>query len=134
MALSVLVEDRPARKTVGEVALDVGLAQAGALFLWSGMQTDYYLSLAGSFIAGLFTTSIWSLTYSLLQGTVEKAYYGRVIAYNDMVFLSTNAVISLMIGILAQSGIALENITALLGGLFLLSFVYFRIVKDKITV
>ncbi len=107
--------------------------QAGALFFWSEMQTDYYLSLIGSFVVGLFTTSIWSLTYSLLQSAVDKAYYGRVIAYNDMVFLLTNAAISLMIGILAQSGVALEHITAVLAGLFLLSALYFRLIRSKIT-
>jgi len=49
-----------------------------------------------------------------------------------MVFLTTNAVVSLMIGILATNGIPLEWITALLGTLFLLSAVYYRLVRSRI--
>ena len=108
------------------------LGQGAAILLWATLQPTYYLSLLGAFVTGLFSTSIWSLTYSLLQGTVEKAFYGRVIAYNDMVFLTTNAVVSLMIGILATNGIPLEWITALLGTLFLLSAVYYRLVRSRI--
>ena len=125
----LFIKFKDQKKLLGLLLLLQGLA----LLLWSGLQPNYYLSLAGSFVAGLFTTSIWSLTYSLIQSSVEKAYYGRVIAYNDMVFLTTNALISMLIGILAQSGIALENITAVLGGFFLLSFLYFLSVRNKIT-
>ncbi len=108
------------------------LGQGAAILLWAALQPTYYLSLVGTFITGLFSTSIWSLTYSLIQANVQKAFYGRVIAYNDMVFLTTNAVISLLIGILASGGIPLETITALLGVLFLLSAVYYRVVRERI--
>lgn len=108
------------------------LGQGAAILLWATLQPTYYLSLLGAFVTGLFSTSIWSLTYSLIQANVEKAFYGRVIAYNDMVFLTTNAVVSLMIGILATNGIPLEWITALLGTLFLLSAVYYRLVRSRI--
>lgn len=108
------------------------LGQGAAILLWATLQPTYYLSLAGAFLTGLFSTSIWSLTYSLIQSSVEKAFYGRVIAYNDMVFLTTNAVVSLMIGLLASYGVPLESITALLGTLFLLSAVYYRMVRSRL--
>lgn len=108
------------------------VSQGAAILLWASLQPTYYLGLFGAFITGLFSTSIWSLTYSLIQSNVEKAFYGRVIAYNDMVFLLTNAAISLLIGLFAINGIPLEMITAFLGVLFLLSAVYYRMVRGKI--
>ena len=100
--------------------------------LWAVLQPSYYAAFIGIFLTGLFSTSIWSLTYSLIQSSVQKAYYGRVIAYNDMVFLTTNALVSLMIGILAGYGIALEMITGILGLLFFGSAVYYKVIRSRL--
>ena len=108
------------------------VGQGIAIVLWSLLQTNYYLSFVGIFLTGFFTTTIWSLTYSLIQSHVAKAFYGRVIAYNDMVFLSTNAVVSIMIGIMATNGIALETITAIMGMLFLLSALYYKAIRPRL--
>jgi MFS family permease len=108
------------------------VGQGAAILLWSALQGSYYLSFVGIFLTGFFTTTIWSLTYSLIQSHVAKAYYGRVIAYNDMVFLFTNAVVSVMIGLMAGSGIALETITAILGALFFVSAVYYKAIRPRL--
>ena len=108
------------------------LGQGAAILLWAVLQPSYYAAFIGIFLTGLFSTSIWSLTYSLIQSSVQKAYYGRVIAYNDMVFLTTNALVSLMIGILAGYGIALEMITGILGLLFFGSAVYYKVIRSRL--
>lgn len=108
------------------------LAQGISIIIWSFLQHDFYTSLIGSFLVGLFTTSIWSITYSLIQSSVEKRFYGRVVAYNDMFFLMTNAFVSMFIGVLASFGLRLEYITVILGVLFLFSAFYYRLIKNKI--
>jgi MFS transporter, DHA3 family, macrolide efflux protein len=104
-------------------------AQGFAIFLWAFLEFDYYLGFMGLFVTGLFITSIWSITYSMLQSNIDKAYYGRVLAYNDMIFLSVNAITSMLIGVLASFGYSLENVTSLFGILFLLIGIYYLWVK-----
>lgn len=95
-------------------------AQGAAIVLWAAVLPDFYASLAASVLVGLGTTTLWSYTYTLLQHHTDKAFYGRVVAYNDMLFLLSVSCVSLLIGILAQAGIGLQAITALLGiGFFL---------------
>jgi len=101
------------------------LFQAAAIFAWAGVLPHFYLSLAVSVFVGFTTTTLWSFTYTLLQHHTDEAYYGRVIAYNDMVFLMTVAAVSLVIGALAQWGISLQTVTALLGGAFVAGAFYF---------
>jgi DHA3 family macrolide efflux protein-like MFS transporter len=100
------------------------LSQAAAIGLWACFMEHFYASLMLSVFVGLFTTTLWSFTYTLLQHHTDKAYYGRVIAYNDMLFLLTVAVVSLLIGMLAENGVDLRVITALLGGAFLAGAAY----------
>lgn len=102
------------------------LLQAAAIFLWAAVLPSFYASLAASVLVGLGTTTLWSYTYTLLQHHTDTAYYGRVVAYNDMAFLLSVAVISLLIGILAEAGINLQAVTALLGGGFILGAGYYR--------
>ena len=99
--------------------------QAAAIFAWAAVLPSFYLSLAVSVLVGLSTTTIWSYTYTLLQHNTDRTYYGRVIAYNDMLFMLTVSAVSLLIGAMAQWGIGLQPITALLGCAFLGGGVYF---------
>lgn len=99
--------------------------QAAAIFAWAAVLPHFYLSLAVSVFVGLSTTTLWSYTYTLLQHHTAESYYGRVIAYNDMFFLLTVAAVSLLIGILAQWGVSLQAITAMLGGTFIAGALYF---------
>lgn len=99
--------------------------QALAVWLWALLMKDFYMSIFASVIVGLFTTTLWSYTYTLLQKNIEQKYYGRIVAYNDMLFLSSAAFTSFMIGFLAQDGFSLEFITALIGLGFIVGGIYF---------
>ena len=99
--------------------------QAVAIFVWAAVVPHFYFSLAASVFVGLSTTTLWSFTYTLLQHHTAEAYYGRVIAYNDMFFLLTVAAVSLLIGVMAEGGVSLQVITAMLGGTFLAGALYF---------
>jgi MFS family permease len=101
------------------------IAQALAVWLWAFMMRDFYLSLLASVVVGFFTTTLWSYTYTLLQKNIEEKYYGRIVAYNDMLFLSSAAFTSFMIGFLATSGLSLELITVIIGVGFIIGGIYF---------
>lgn len=108
------------------------IAQAAAIWLWAYLMDNFYLSLFASVIVGLFTTTLWSYTYTLLQKNIDKKYYGRIVAYNDMLFLSSAAFTSFMIGYLATKSYSLEFITFLIGlGFALGSFYYFWILRTQ---
>jgi MFS transporter, DHA3 family, macrolide efflux protein len=106
-------------------------AQGLAILLWVTLQFDYYLSFFGLFFTGLFITSIWSITFSMIQSSIDEAYYGRVIAYNDMIFLSVNAIVSILIGVLAQAHLSLELITSIFGVMFFVTGFYYLWVKKR---
>lgn len=91
------------------------VAQGASIVLWGVLQYDFYISFVGIILCGLFTTTLWSYTYTLLQYETEEAYYGRVIAYNDMVFMGMSTLVSLAIGGLFEFGMPLWAITCLLG-------------------
>ena len=65
----------------------------------------------GILIVGLLATSLWSYTYYLLQQEIEIKFLGRVIAYNDMIFMLTNISVTLFVGYVAKMGIELKYIT-----------------------
>lgn len=105
------------------------LAEAGAIALWALLIDDFYGSLIASVAVGFVTTTLWSYTYTLLQHHTQSDFYGRVIAYNDMVFLGVGAFVSLLIGYLAASGMTLGMITFILGGVFLIAAFYYEWVR-----
>ena len=102
------------------------LAQGMSIMVWGILQYDFYLSFIGIFLCGLFTTTLWSYTYTLLQYETDEAFYGRVIAYNDMVFMGACTFVSFAIGALFDFGISLGQITCGLGVGFLLFGFYWR--------
>ena len=91
------------------------MAQGIGIVLWGILQYDFYISFIGIVACGLFTTTLWSYTYTLLQYETEDAYYGRVIAYNDMIFMGMSTLVSLAIGALFEYGVPLWVITCMLG-------------------
>lgn len=106
--------------------------QALAVWLWAYAMHNFYLSLVASVVVGLFTTTLWSYSYTLLQKNIEQKYYGRIVAYNDMLFLSSAAFTSFMIGFLASNKISLEFITVIIGSGFILGAIYFSwVVKTQ---
>jgi len=107
------------------------IAQGFAVWLWGFVMEWFYLSLAASVFVGFFTTTLWSYTYTLLQKNIDKKYYGRIVAYNDMLFLSVAAVTSYMIGQLTSYAVSLQNITYIMGFGFIIGGVYYNYVLKK---
>ena len=107
-------------------------AQALAVLFWSYMMDNFYLSLLASVVVGFFTTTLWSYTYTLLQKNIDSKYYGRIVAYNDMLFLGTAALTSFMIGFLATHDFELEQIAIFISIGFIIGGLYFTwIIKTK---
>lgn len=104
----------------------VFVAQGVSVMIWGALQYHFYLSFIGILLCGLFTTTLWSYTYTLLQYETDAAYYGRVIAYNDMVFMGMSTLVSFAIGALYEAGLALGVITCLLGAGFIVFGFYWR--------
>jgi len=107
------------------------LYQAASIIIWALVIENFYLSLVASVFVGFATTTLWSYSYTLLQHHTDRAYYGRVVAYNDMMFLLTVALVSLGIGYLVELGTALATITMLLGSSFVLASLYFIWIKKR---
>ena len=101
--------------------------------LWAVLQFDYYLGLIGLVAAGFCTSTLWSYTFTMLQNSCDKRFYGRVIAYKDMVYYLISATISFMIGILYESGISLAMITFLMAVIFLFGALYYFIIYRRYT-
>ena len=107
------------------------LYQAVSIVIWALVIENFYLSLVTSIFVGFATTTLWSYTYTLLQHHTNKEYYGRIVAYNDMMFLLTVALVSIAIGYLVEFGIPLSTITMLLGSSFILAALYFVWIKKN---
>jgi len=120
-------------KYVTTKSLHIFLTLQGVfIIIWSFIQKDFYLSLGWMFFLGFLTTTLWSFTYTLIQTHTKKEYLGRIVAYNDMLFLSTAAFTSFMTGFLAEKEMSLEGITILLGIGFFIGGIYFAwIIKYK---
>lgn len=91
------------------------IAQGVSIIVWGVLQYDFYTSFFGIVFCGLFTTTLWSYTYTLLQYETQTEFYGRVVAYNDMVFMGMSTLVSFLIGALFDWGVALWLITCFLG-------------------
>lgn len=102
------------------------LLQGVAIVLWGFSEQSFYLGLVALFITGFFITTLWSYTYLLVQQETDPHYMGRVIAYNDMVFMFSNALIALFIGYGYTFGLSLASVTMLLGLGFILFAIYYR--------
>jgi MFS family permease len=100
------------------------LIQGLAIIFWAAVVEDFYLSLLGSFVTGFATTTLWSFSYTLIQKHTDREYYGRVIAYNDMIFLLTGALSSLLVGLLIEWGWSIAEVLRALGGVFILAVFY----------
>jgi len=103
----------------------VFIVQGLAIMLWSILEFNFYLALIGLFVTGLFITTLWSYTYLLIQEETQSKYMGRVISYNDMVFMLSNVITALFIGYAAKWGMSLEGITFMLGVGFILFAGYY---------
>jgi DHA3 family macrolide efflux protein-like MFS transporter len=107
------------------------IMQGISIFCWAYFQDDFYISLFFVFVSGIFTTILWSVTYAMLQSIVAKEYLGRVISYNEMIFMSTSVTISLLIGKLYENQFTLDTITYLLGCGFIVIGIVHKIVASR---
>ncbi|QOG12942.1 MFS transporter [Arcobacter sp. FWKO B] len=107
--------------------------QGICIIFWGMIQKDFYVGLFGMFLIGLSTTTIWSYTYALLQESIDKKYLGRIIAYNDMMFMIVTVITTFFIGI-SVSYIGLDIISYILGSMFLLSAIYYKGIVWKILI
>lgn len=142
LALGLLHSARAVGLVIGPMVLSkylsnkfvvyVFMAQAFSVLLWAWMMHDFYLSLFASVIVGFFTTTLWSYTYTLLQKNIESKYYGRIVAYNDMLFLGSAAFTSYMIGFLATHDFSLQSIAIIMAFGFVIGGLYFYwIIESK---
>lgn len=118
----------------GKSLMIIFLLQGSSIMVWGFLQYDFYLSFIGIVLCGLFTTTLWSYTYTLIQYETEPTFYGRVIAYNDMVFMGLSTLVSFAIGFLFEQGMALWVITCLLGAGFIVFGLYWRWIHKEFTI
>jgi MFS transporter, DHA3 family, macrolide efflux protein len=121
--------------TIGPMILGtwINLKRLGYLFVleglaiiaWGVVIEHFYLSLIVAVLVGFVTSTLWSYTFTLLQQHTHEEYYGRVIAYNDMVFLVVGGGASLLIGLLVKTGLTLGSIAFVLGGAFIIAAIYY---------
>jgi MFS family permease len=101
--------------------------QGLSILIWATLQNNFYLGLVGMFLTGLVTTTIWSYTYAMLQDKVEQQYLGRVLAYNEMMFMLANVTTTFFIGLMA-SLVGLDIITMILAlAFFAVAYYYKRV-------
>ena len=106
------------------------IIQGISIIIWSMLQNNFYLGLFGMFLTGLTTTTIWSYTYAMLQEKVEQQYLGRVLAYNEMMFMLANVTVTFFIGLMATL-VGLDIITTILGVAFFGVAYYYKSVFLK---
>ena len=141
LALGLLHSARAVGLVIGPIVLGkwinnrrliyIFIGQGLAIWLWAYLMHNFYLSLLASVVVGFFTTTLWSYSYTLLQKNIEQKYYGRIVAYNDMLFLSSAAFTSYMIGYLATLDYTLETITFFMGLGFIIGAIYYNYVLKK---
>ncbi len=107
--------------------------QGFVIIIWAFIEHNFYMSLLMMFFIGFFTTTLWSYTYTLIQTHTEAKYLGRVVAYNDMVFMIVAILVTMFIGTAFKLGLSLMMITIMLGVGFIAAGVYYLWFKKKFT-
>jgi energy-coupling factor transporter transmembrane protein EcfT len=67
----------------------------------------------------------------MIQQEIEVEFLGRVIAYNDMVFMIFNIVVTLFVGYAAKMGMELKYITIIMGCGFITTAFYYAWFKKN---
>lgn len=101
------------------------LLQGLSIIIWAFLQHNFTYALISIVFSGILSTSLWSYTYYLLQKEIDIKYLGRVIAYNDMIFMITNISVILFIGYAAKMGMELKYITIIMGCGFMATALYY---------
>jgi DHA3 family macrolide efflux protein-like MFS transporter len=124
-AFAILISPMILGKFVSIKALPfLFIFQGVSLFIWSYFVDNFYWNLLGAFLSGAVIGSIWSYTYTLLQQGTDEKFYGRVIAYNDMVFLTVASLTAFFSGKMVGIGFSIPSVLVFMGVLFLVGAVY----------
>ena len=107
------------------------LLQGAAFIFWAMIEHNFYMSLVGMFFIGFFMTTLWSFTYTLIQEHTKQNYLGRVVAYNDMIFMVVAVLTTMFIGVASKFGMPLWIITIMIGLGFIFSSLYYLWLKRK---
>lgn len=102
------------------------ILQGLGIITWALLQFNFWVSFIGLIFAGFFTSTIWSFTYTAIQNNCDKEYYGRVIAYVDMIYMSFSLFITLLTGWLFDNKISTFYITILIGSCFIIGAIYWQ--------
>ena len=133
-AFSLMIGPLFVSKYINRSNLHLFLSLQGILIIiWSFLKENFYLSLIWMLALGFLTTTLWSYTYTLLQTKTKKEYLGRVVAYNDTVFMSVGIAVSYFSGYFYQKGFSLHSIITSLGVSFII-FGYYYYKKLRQTV
>jgi len=109
----------------------VFVLQGIMIVIWATIEHSFYLSLGMMFFIGFFTTTLWSYTYTLIQTHTQATYLGRVVAYNDMIFMMVSIIVTMFIGVAFKLGLSLAMITATIGIGFIVAGGYYLWFKEK---
>lgn len=107
------------------------VGQGVAVICWAFLSGDFWFSLIGAFLCGLFTTTIWSYTMTMLQDMTDKEFYGRVVSVNDMCFTAVAAFASLAFGALMEKGFSGFSSLLSIGVLFLVVAAFYRLLSAR---
>ena len=105
--------------------------QGLAFIAWSLYIENFYYSIVLSLLVGFAITTLWAYTYTLIQIHTDEAYYGRIVSYNDVLFLGMSAITAYGIGYFYDKGLSLMMITQLLGVAFLIAAIYYLWLRKK---
>lgn len=131
-AFSLMIGTLVLKKFTNNKTLNlIFFGQCFGICFWAICQSNFYISLFGILFAGFFTNILWSYTFTLLQRNCNPKFYGRVLAYNDMAFFTVASIISLGTGFLFELGLSLKFITILMGSIFFVGGIYFKILQKK---
>lgn len=109
------------------------LGQFAGIALWAVLEFNYWLSFAGMIAAGFFITTVWSYSFTQLQSHVDREFFGRVIAYNDMAYFIVATLVSAAIGFFFELGFSLSQITFGMGFMFAIAAFYYKfLIYEKI--
>ena len=131
-AFALMVGPLVIGKYVNKKNLHLVMFIQGVIFtVWAMVEHNFYISLISMFAVGFLTTTLWSYTYTMLQEQTEQKFLGRVVAYNDMVFMLVSVSTTMFIGIASKNGISLSTITVMIGLGFIMTGFYYIWFKRK---
>ncbi|NPA59541.1 MAG: MFS transporter [Epsilonproteobacteria bacterium] len=102
------------------------ILQGLTIIIWALVQKSFYMSMLMMFFIGFFTTTLWSYTYTLIQNRISTKYLGRVLAYNEMIYMGSGIIVTLFTGFAYKYGLSLFSISMILGLGFFVVGIYYK--------